>query len=68
MLLLAASTAVTSLTTLGEVFTKIVQWVIEFLGLIASEPLLLIGLALIVVGAIIGIAFKAVKGRGSRGR
>lgn len=64
MLLLAASTAVTSLTTLGTVFTQIVQWVIEFVGMIASEPLLLVGLAMVVVGVVIGIAFRAVRGKG----
>lgn len=64
MVLLAASTAVTSLTTLGTVFTQIVQWVIEFVGMIAQEPLLLVGLAMVVVGVIIGIAFRAVRGKG----
>lgn len=64
MFLLAASTAVTGLTTLGTVFQQIVQWVIDFLGMISSEPLLLIGLGIMVVGVVIGIAFKAVKGRG----
>lgn len=64
MLLLAASTAVTSLTTLGTVFTQIVQWVIDFVGMIAQEPLLLVGLAMVVVGVVIGIAFRAVRGKG----
>lgn len=56
--------AVTSLTTLATVFTQIVQWVIEFVGLIASEPLLLVGLAIAVASTIIGIAFRAIRGRG----
>lgn len=60
---LTASTS-TSLTTLGQVFTQIVQWVIEFVGLISSEPLLLVGIAIAVVSTIIGIAFRAVRGRG----
>lgn len=64
MLLMPLTTASTSLTTLGQVFTQIVQWVIEFVGLISSEPLLLVGLAIAVVSTIIGIAFRAVRGRG----
>lgn len=56
--------ASTSLTTLGEVFTQIVQWIISFLGLISSEPLLLVGLAIVVAGLIAGLAFKMVRGKG----
>lgn len=64
MLILPAAAAGTNLTTLGTVFTQIVQWVIEFVTLIGSEPLLLVGLAVAVVSTIIGIAFRAVRGRG----
>lgn len=60
-------TATTSLTTLTSVFTQIVEWVISFLGLISSEPLLLVGLAIVVVGLVAGLAFKMIRGRG-RGR
>lgn len=63
-LLLNATTPSTSLTTLGTVFSQIVTWVIEFVGMISSEPLLLVGLAIAVVSTIIGIAFRAVRGRG----
>ncbi len=59
--------ATTSLTTLGTVFTQIVNWVISFLGLISSEPLLLVGLAVVVAGLIAGLAFRMVRGKG-RGR
>lgn len=62
-----ATTATTSLTTLGTVFQQMVQWVIDFLGLIASEPLLLIGLALVIVGIIAGLAFKMIRGKGKKG-
>lgn len=64
MPILAAATPQTSLTTLSTVFTQIVTWVIEFVGMISQEPLLLIGLAIAVVSTIIGIAFRAVRGRG----
>ena len=62
--LIPLQAAVTSLDTLKTVFTAVVQWVIEFVGLIASEPMLLIGLAVAVVSTIIGIAFRAIRGRG----
>lgn len=67
MVFLLSSSHTTALTTLGEVFTQIVQWVISFLGLISSEPLLLVGLAIVVVGLVAGLAFKMIRGRG-RGR
>lgn len=60
--------ATTSLSTLGTVFTQIVEWVISFLGLISSEPLLLVGLAIVVVGLVAGIAFKVIRGKGKGGR
>lgn len=63
-IMLLSATPVTSLTTLGTVFTQIVQWVIDFVGMIASEPLLLIGLAVAVVSTIVGIAFRAIRGKG----
>lgn len=62
--LIPLQAAVTSLDTLKTVFTAVVQWVIEFVGLIASEPMLLIGLAIVVVSTVIGIAFRAIRGRG----
>lgn len=61
------STPNTSLSTLSEVFQQMVQWVIDFLRLISTEPLLLIGLALVVVGIIAGLAFKMIRGRGKKG-
>lgn len=60
---LFALTATTTLTTLGEVFTQIVQWMISFLSLISSEPLLLVGLAIVVVSMVAGVAFRVIRGR-----
>lgn len=54
---------VTSLTTLGTVFTQVVEWMISFLGLISSEPLLLVGLAIVVVTLVVGIAFRVIRGK-----
>lgn len=64
MIAFLASGATTSLTTLGEVFTQIVTWLISFLHMISSEPLLLVGLAIVVVGLIVGLAFRAIRGKG----
>lgn len=66
MVFLLSSTPSTSLTTLTTVFTQIIEWVISFLGLISSEPLLLVGLAVVVVGLVAGLAFKMIRGRGRR--
>ena len=54
--------AVTTLETLGDVFTQLINWFISFVGLISGEPILLIGLAIMVVGACIGLAFRAIHG------
>lgn len=56
------SSPATSLTTLTSVFEQIVSWIISFLSMISSEPLLLIGLAVMVAGMIIGLAFRAIRG------
>lgn len=66
-MILIPLTATTSLTTLTSVFEAIIGWVISFLGLISSEPLLLVGLAIVVAGLIAGLAFRMVRGKG-RGR
>ena len=58
------STAQTSLDTLTSVFSQIVTWVITFLHMISTEPLLLVGLAIVLVGLIAGVAFKMIRGRG----
>lgn len=61
-----SGTPSTSLSTLTTVFTQIIEWVISFLGLISSEPLLLVGLAVVVVGLVAGLAFRMIRGRGRR--
>lgn len=67
MFMLLTSTPSTSLSTLGEVFQQIITWLISLVGMISSEPLLLVGLALVITGAIFGLAFRVIRGRG-RGR
>lgn len=60
-------TATTSLTTLKTVFTDVVGWLVEFVGAISQEPLLLLGFTILVVGLIAGLAFRVIRGKG-RGR
>lgn len=61
------SAPATNLQTLTGVFETIVGWVISFLRMISTEPLLLVGLAVLVVGLVAGLAFRMIRGRG-RGR
>lgn len=56
--------AATSLTTLTEVFNQFLSWITSMLGTISGEPLLLLGVAVFVAGAIIYLAYKALHGRG----
>lgn len=67
MFMMLTSSPATSITTLGTVFQQIIQWLIDLVGMISSEPLLLVGLALVLAGAIFGLAFKVIRGKG-RGR
>lgn len=48
-------TMATILTSIGAVFTQVVTWAGEVLGLIASNPiLLLLCVALVIVGFVVG--------------
>ena len=64
---LLESSPSTSLSTLGDVFTQIITWLISLVSMISTEPLLLVGLAIVVAGAIFGLAFRVIRGKG-RGR
>ena len=50
---LSGSTAVSSLSTLGDVITQIMAWFSTVLGAISSEPLLLLGIGIFVASAAI---------------
>lgn len=52
------------LSSLGDAFAAIMQWIGDFITTIVNTPLLLVGLALMVASAVVTIAYKAVKGRG----
>lgn len=64
MALSGGSTAVSSLTTLGDVITQIMNWFSTVLSTISGEPLLLLGIGIFVASAVIYLTYKALHGRG----
>lgn len=56
--------AVTSMDGLTGAFTQFMTWIKEMLTAISAEPLLMIGIAIFVAGAVIGLAYRALHGRG----
>lgn len=55
----AADQGMTNLTTL---FTTITGWLTDIVSTITSSPLLLLGLGIFVVGAVIGLAYRLIRG------
>lgn len=53
-----------SLQVLTETFETFMTWITTMIGTIASNPLLLIGVAAFVAAIIIRLAYKALHGRG----
>lgn len=53
-----------SLQVLTSVFEQFMQWITTMIGTIASNPLLLIGVAAFIAAIIIRLAYKALHGRG----
>ena len=54
--------AATDLTNLGTVFTQITTWLSSIVSTITASPILLIGLGIFVVGAVIGLAYRLIRG------
>lgn len=52
----------TDLNNLGTVFTQIASWVQSIVTTITSSPVLMIGLGIFVVGAVIGLAYRLIRG------
>lgn len=57
-----SETLVNDLTNLGSVFTTVSGWVTNIVSTITSSPVLLIGLGIFVVGAVIGLAYRLIRG------
>lgn len=53
-----------SLQVLTGVFEQFMEWITTMVGTIASNPLLLIGVASFIAAIIIRLAYKALHGRG----
>ena len=53
-----------TLDTLTNVFQTILTWFTDFIANIASNPLLLIGIAAMVASIVIRLAYKSLHGRG----
>ena len=61
-LMLADATADAALTNLGTIFTQITTWVQNIVSTITASPILMVGLGIFVVGAIIGLAYRLIRG------
>lgn len=50
------------LSNLGTVFTQITSWVQSIVTTITSSPVLMIGLGIFVVGGVIGLGYRLIRG------
>lgn len=57
----AASTD-SGMENLGTLFTQITGWITSIVSTITASPILLLGLGIFVVGAIIGLAYRLIRG------
>lgn len=51
-----------SLANLGTVFTQVTTWVKDIVTTITASPVLMVGLGIFVTGAIIGLAYRLIRG------
>lgn len=50
------------LTNLGTLFTQITGWVTSLVSTITSSPILMLTLGVFIVGAVIGLAYRLIRG------
>ena len=50
------------LDNLGTVFTQVSGWIGEIVTTITGAPILLVGLGIFVTGAVIGLAYRLIRG------
>ena len=50
------------LSNLGTVFTQITSWVQSIVTTITASPVLMIGLGIFVVGGVIGLGYRLIRG------
>lgn len=56
------ATADAGMTNLGTLFGKLTEWMGDIVDTITSSPLLMLGLGIFVVGAVIGLAYRLIRG------
>lgn len=59
---LTAGTDVGGMDNLGTLFTRLTGWMQSIVSTITSSPLLMLGLGIFVVGAVIGLAYRLIRG------
>lgn len=57
-----ATTTGGDLSNLGTVFTQMTTWLGNIVGTITGSPILLVGLGIFVTGAVIGLAYRLIRG------
>lgn len=62
MPLITLSASDTGLTNLGTLFTTITGWIASIVTTITSSPVLMLTLGIFVVGAVIGLAYRLIRG------
>lgn len=62
MPVLAATTTDTGITVLGTLFDSITGWIVSIVTTITSSPVLMLTLGIFLVGAIIGLAYRLIRG------
>ena len=50
------------LANLGVVFTQLTTWLTSIVSTITASPILLTGLGIFVVGGVIGLAYRLIRG------
>lgn len=50
------------MTNLGTLFSEITGWVTSIVSTITSSPVLMLGLGIFIVGAVIGLAYRLIRG------
>lgn len=60
--LITLSASDTGLTNLGTLFTTITGWIASIVTTITSSPVLMLTLGIFVVGAVIGLAYRLIRG------
>lgn len=50
------------MTSLGSAFTQITTWMGTMVGVISSDPLYMLSLAIFAVGSVIGLGYRLIRG------